>query len=137
MFSLQLDTMVCILTHILVFFLRISETDYRALRTAVAFTNTSLLSLEQVGPQVTLSVFAQNSRNTTTGTAFPRSTLYIHVPTDLVRSEREGQEVGPLLIPFDVVVNDLGSGVNCSQYEAVPKNLVSGWGNGCGYFSAW
>lgn len=38
----------------------------------------------------------------------------------------DGEGEGPLLIPFDVVITDLGSNVNCSQYEAVPDGLVSG-----------
>lgn len=73
---------------------------------------------------------AQNSLDTSTGSAFPRSTLYIHLPREvLVEAEMEGEGEGlvdarPLLIPFSVAVSDGGSNVNCSHFEAIPDALV-------------
>lgn len=98
---------------------RIAQEEYRATRSAVVFPNVSLLNLDQLGPQVTFITLLQNSRTASTGTAFPRSTLFIHVPKELV--VRDGSVV-PLLVPFDVVINNEGS--NCSHFQAISELLV-------------
>lgn len=86
----------------------------------MVFPDVTALTLEQLGPQVTLRAFLQNSRTASTGTPFPRSTLYINVPREIV--DNEGAR--PLLVPFQVIITDRGSTVNCSQFEAVPEQLV-------------
>lgn len=86
----------------------------------MVFPDVTALSLDQLGPQVTLRVFLQNSRTASTGTPFPRSTLYINIPKELVVNEG----VRPLLVPFEVLIADRGNNVNCSQFEAVSDQLV-------------
>jgi hypothetical protein len=96
---------------------RTDQPEYRATRSAVVFPDISALTLDRLGPAVTLSVFLQNSRSSANGTAFPRSTLFINVPIEIVVDE----EVRPLLVPLEVVVT---GAVNCSQFQVLSELLV-------------
>ena len=92
----------------------VAQERYRASRT-ILYRNSSTLPLNQTGPQVNLQVSVRNTRDSTNGTAFPRTTLLIHLPIEFRDT--------PLLIPTSVVVTS-GEAV-CSHSNAVPSGLVS------------
>ena len=105
------------------------QLQYRSLRSAVILPDPASIPLERLGPQVTLSVFAQNNRQSSTGSVFPRSTFYVYLPLELLSEGTEEEGAGsesqgsrPLLAPVSVVVGDRN--VNCSQFQAIPQGLV-------------
>ncbi len=89
----------------------------RAVRSSV---DISAIPLSRIGPEIPFTVLLQNSIS---GTVFPRSTVTIHLPTEIQKSDGEGYTA--LLIPASVTIplQDVDR-VNCSQYQAFSSILV-------------
>ena len=98
---------------------RLGQMEYTGYRNVIYFSDPSSLALDNIGPLVTYTILVQNSLDSSTGTPFPRSTLYIHFPTDVVK------EIDiPLLVPTSIAVTTGVDNVNCSHFEAISKSLV-------------
>lgn len=90
----------------------VSQERYQAFRNIIN-RNASTIPLNQTGPLLNFRVSVRNTRDATNGTAFPRTTLLIHLPVEF--RER------PLLIPTSVVVTS-GTAV-CAHSDAIPSGL--------------
>jgi len=93
-----------------------TQDEYQAIRHPLS-QNSSTIALNATGPQVSFNIIAQNSLANTSGTAIPRSTLTIYLPTDIIKENL----VQPLLIPTDIVF--FTGNVNCSHYNALSRGL--------------
>ncbi len=92
----------------------VSEERYIAFRNTI-YRNASTIPLNETGPLLNFRVSVRNSREATNGTAFPRTTLLIHLPVE--------HRDFPLLIPTKIVATS--GTINCSHYQAIPRRLVS------------
>lgn len=97
----------------------VAEEKYQALRGTI-YRNATTIPLNETGPLISLRVVARNTRDATNGTAFPRTTLLVHIPVEVSLADGVRR---PLLVPTSVVV--ASGNVNCSHYEAIPQGLVS------------
>ncbi|XP_064402359.1 integrin alpha-V-like [Halichondria panicea] len=90
----------------------VSEERYIAFRNTI-YRNASTIPLNETGPLLNFRVSVRNSREATNGTAFPRTTLLIHLPVE--------HRDFPLLIPTEIVATS--GTINCSHYQAIPRRL--------------
>jgi len=110
-------------------YVRVAQQEYTSFRSVLTAADPSGISLDRIGPLVTFTALIQNS---IFGATFPRSTLTIHLPTEVKTTGPDDQDrYTPILVPTSIVVGAGVDSVNCSHYQSISKFLVREINNHC------